>query len=298
MTRFLQATVEGLTLAAIYSLLALGFVIIYKSTQVLSFAQPALLLFGAYTVSYLAVTQGLPFWAAVIIGVIFSAGLAAIFEWVTIRPMVGKPLFAVAILTIGLDISTRVGVNHAIGVNVRGLGDPWGFNTVRVGDVVIQHRSIAMVVTAVVVGSLLALFFRYNRFGLAMRATAFDQETSLTQGINVGMVFSMAWILGGAMAGLAGMFSGTGLGGLTQANFLVALKALPAIVVGGLDSIPGSVVGALIVGLTEAYTATYQGQYLGFLGSNFSQVMPYVILVIVLLIRPYGLFGTPEVERV
>jgi branched-chain amino acid transport system permease protein len=297
-TRFLQATIEGLSLASIYALLALGFVIIYKSTQVLSFAQPAFLMVGGYATSYISVTMGVNFWLSILLGIAVAALLAALFERVTVRPMVGKPVFSVAILTIGLDISTRVAVDDLIGVNIRSVGDPWGFDTFKLFDAVVQNRSVATIAAAVVVVVLLAIFFRVSRTGLAMRATALDQETALAQGISVGRIFALAWLLGGALAGLAGMFSATGLAGLSQSNYLLALKALPAVVVGGLDSVSGAVVGAVIIGLAEAYTASYQGEFLPFLGSNFSQVVPYVVMVLVLLVRPYGLFGTREVVRV
>lgn len=298
MTTFLQATVAGLSLASIYMLLALGFVIIYKSMQVLSFAHPAIMLFAAYMVSWMAIDKELGFWLALGLGVIAAAVMGWLSERIAVRPMIGKPLFAIAILTIGLDIAIRTPVNNLIGVNIRSVGDPWGFNTWQFGDVVVQHRAAAMIVTAVIVGAALVAFFRYSRVGLAMRATAIDQEVALAQGISVGRIFSLAWIMGGAMAALAGTFASSDLSGLTQSTYIVALKALPAIVVGGLDSIGGAVVGALIIGLAEAYTATYQSQYLSFLGGNFSQVVPYLVLLIVLLIKPYGLFGTEEVERV
>jgi branched-chain amino acid transport system permease protein len=297
-TTFLQATVAGLSLASIYMLLALGFVIIYKSMQVLSFAHPAIMLFAAYMVSWMAIDKQLNFWLALALGVVAAGVMGWLAERIAVRPMIGKPLFAIAILTIGLDIAIRTPVNNLIGVNIRSVGDPWGFSTWQLGDVVIQHRSIAMVVTAFIVGSLLFAFFRFSRVGLAMRATAIDQEVALAQGISVGRIFSLAWIMAGGMAALAGTFASSDLSGLTQSTYIVALKALPAIVVGGLDSIGGAVVGALIIGLAEAYTATYQSQHLGFLGGNFSQVVPYLVLLIVLLIKPYGLFGTEEVERV
>ncbi|MBT8214481.1 MAG: branched-chain amino acid ABC transporter permease [Acidimicrobiia bacterium] len=309
LTRFLQATVEGLSLAAIYALLALGFVIIYKSTQVLNFAQPALLIFGAYMASYLSITWGWGFWIGVLVAIALTAGLGAGLERVAMRPMVGKPVFAAAILTLGLDIGIRVFVNDLIGVNVRAIGDPpeGGFGAPGLpwpqlpwnwGGVIIQPRSVVMVITTGVLVMALLYFFRRSRFGLAMRATAIDQEVALAQGINVGGVFSMAWILGGAMAAVAGVFGATAFAGLSASNAIAALKALPAVVVGGLDSINGAVVGALIIGLAEAYTATYQAQYAPWLGSNFSQVVPYVVMLLVLLVRPYGLFGTEEVERV
>jgi branched-chain amino acid transport system permease protein len=298
MTQFLQATVAGLSLASIYALLALGFVIIFKSTQVLSFAHPALMIFGAYFVSYFAVTLGLDFWLALVIGIALTALLGAAIERFTLRPLVGKPLFSLAILTIGLDIAIRVVVNDLIGVNLRGVGDPWGFAAIRWGGVVIEQRVAAMFITAFVVAVGFLAFFKFTRVGLAMRATAADQEVAMAQGISVHRIFALAWILGGALAAIAGMFTASGAAGLSQNNWIVALKALPAIVVGGLDSVHGAVVGALIIGLAEGYSATYQAQYLPWLGTNFSQVVPYLVMLIVLLIKPYGLFGTEEVERV
>jgi branched-chain amino acid transport system permease protein len=154
-----------------------------------------------------------------------------------------------------------------------------------------------MVVFALVVVAILFAFFKYTRLGLAMRATAFDQEAALAQGVSVGAVFALSWAIAGALAALAGMFVGTGAG-IDQGSAFVALKALPAVILGGLDSIQGAIVGALIIGIFEGLSVTYQGQYLSFLGGNFSQVVPYLVMLVVLLVRPYGLFGTPEVERV
>lgn len=307
--RFFQAISEGLSLAAIYALLALGFVIIYKSTQVLSFAQPALLIFGAYIASYVSVTLGWGFWVGVALALLFTATLGATSERLALRPMIGKPVFAAAILTIGLDIAIRVVVNDLIGANVRGIGTPvtagfgapkvpWGNTPINLAGVIIQPRVIALVLTTAVLVTALLVFFNKSRMGLAMRATAIDQEVAQAQGINVGRVFSVAWILGGLLAAVAGVFGATAFTGLTQSNFLVALKALPAIVVGGLDSIKGALYGALIIGVAEALTATYQAQYAPWLGANFSQVVPYAVMLLVLLVRPYGLFGTREVERV
>ena len=309
LVRFLQAMTEGLSLAAIYALLALGFVIIYKSTQVLSFAQPALLLFGAYIASYVSVTLGWGFWPGIVIAIAAAAALGAGSERLALRPMIGKPVFAAAILTIGLDIAIRVVVGDLIGVNVRGIGTPvtegfgapsvpWGNTPLNWGGVVVQPRVIALVLTTAVLVTALVVFFNRSRMGLAMRATALDQEVAQAQGINVGRVFSIAWVLGGALAAVAGIFGATAFVGLTPSNFLVALKALPAIVVGGLDSIKGAIYGALIIGIAEALTSTYQAEFAPVLGANFSQVVPYVVMLLVLLVRPYGLFGTVEVERV
>jgi branched-chain amino acid transport system permease protein len=130
-----------------------------------------------------------------------------------------------------------------------------------------------------------------------MRAVAFDQETALAQGISVGTVFSLSWALAGALAALAGMFVATG-SAVDQNTWVIALKALPAIIIGGLDSVGGAVVGGLVVGVVESLVGTYQPEYAPWLGNQFALVSPYVVLILVLLVRPYGLFGTPEVERV
>ncbi|MGH2805680.1 MAG: branched-chain amino acid ABC transporter permease [Actinomycetota bacterium] len=297
MTRFAQALVIGLGLASIYSLLALGFVIIYKSMRVINFAQPGLMILGAYLVVYFGNVVGLSFWIALPLAMVAAALAGLVIERTAIRPMVGKPVFAVAIITLGIDIVLRVVVNDFMGSNVRNIGDPWGLRDLDLLGVSIQHRRIAMVVFALVVVSILFAFFRYTRIGLAMRATSFDQEAALAQGISVGAVFALSWAISGALAALAGMFVGTG-SGIDQTTAFIALKALPAVIVGGLDSVSGAVLGALIIGIFEGLSVTYQGQYLSFLGGNFSQVVPYLVMLAVLLIRPYGLFGTPEIERV
>ena len=297
MVRLLQSTVQGLGLGTVYVLLGLGFVIIFKSMGVISFAQPGLMILGAWWVIYFGRVLGLGFPVAVVIAVLLTALLATVLERVAVRPMIGEPVFAVAILTIGLDIILRIIVNDLLGPQVRTVGDPWGLKSFSVAGVVIQQRYIARLVIGAIVVALLMAFFRYTRIGLAMRATAFDQEVAMAQGVSVGAVFALSWAIAGGLAALAGTFIGLG-SGIDQQSAFVALKALPAIILGGLDSIPGAVVGGLLVGLIEGYSLTYQGQYAAVLGDNFSQVVPYLVMLAVLLVRPFGLFGTREVERV
>lgn len=297
MTRLLQSLVAGLGQGAVYSLLALGFVIIYKSTRVVNFSMPGLMILGAYMVVYFGNVVGINFWVALGLAILVSSFSSLVIERLAIRPMIGKPVFTIAIITLGIDIMLRITVNDFLGSNVRNIRDPWGLKTIDVGGVIVQQRRIAMLVAAVVIVILLFMFFKYSRLGLAMRATAFDQEAALAQGISVSMVFALSWAIAGGLAALAGMFVGTG-SGIDQQSAFIALKALPAVILGGIDSIQGAVVGALLVGLFEGLSNTYQTQYLSFLGESFSQVVPYVVLFLVLLIRPYGLFGTPEIERV
>lgn len=297
MTQFLQALVNGVSLAGVYALVALGFVIIYKSMQVLNFAQPALLLLGGYWVLYFATIWGWPFWIAILVGAVLAAATGVLVERTTLRPMVGKPVFAVAILTIGLNTVITVIALDLMGVEIRQMGDPWGLKYVTFAGLNIAHRQIAVIVTVVLLVGMLLAFFKYSRMGLAMRATAFDQEVALTQGVSVSTVFAMSWAIAAVLAMFGGVFLGSGIG-FDRSAAVVALKALPVVVVGGLDSIAGAIVGALMVAVAETLAATYQPQYATFLGKGFSQLVPYVVMFLVLLFRPYGLFGTKEIERV
>ena len=297
MTGFLQATANGIAVGAIYALLALGFVIIYKSTQVLSFAQQGLTVLGAFWVVYFSDVLDLSFWVAVSLGMLLAAAVGIVIERIMLRPMVGKPVFAVALLTIGLNIVILVIAFDLIGVEIRSLRDPWGFKSLSIGGVTISYKNAATIITAVVVVSALLAFFRYAKFGLAMRATASDQEVALAQGVTVTHVFAAAWAMAAVLAAVAGVFLGAGTG-VAPAIGARAIRALPAAVVGGLDSIAGAIVGGLIIGLVEAYTVAYQSQYLSFLGANFANVVAWVVMFLVLLVRPSGLFGTIEVERV
>ncbi|HEY2949332.1 MAG TPA: branched-chain amino acid ABC transporter permease [Micromonosporaceae bacterium] len=294
MVDVLEALARGLGIGSVYALLALGFVIIYKATRVISFAQPAFMLAGVVMVTFLAKSIG--FWAALAAAAALTAVLALGVERVAVRPMIGKPAFAVAIITLGVDVVVRVVVNAFIGLDVRQVGDPWGLRVVSVGPVDIQQRHIAMFVAAAIVVALLFAFFQYTRMGLAMRAASFDQETALAQGVSVGAVFALSWAMAGALAAIGGTFAAAGTD-VDGAFWVVALTALPVIILGGLDSLPGAVIGGLAVGVLQELAAQYQN-HAPWLGGNVSIITPYVVMLIVLLVRPYGLFGTREVERV
>ena len=301
MTEFLEAVVRGVGLGSVYALLALGFVIIYKSTGAISFAQPALMLSGAVVASY--VLPVLPFGSAILTffvalaaGALAASALGLAVERTAIRPMIGKPVFAVAIITIGIDIAIRVVANGFIGLGARPIGNPWGLDHFTIAGVDVQWRHLAMFVTTVVLVLALFWFFRSTKHGLAMRAVAFDQEAAMTQGINVGTVFALSWALAAALATVAGVFYST-VSGVDQQLWVVALAALPAIVLGGLDSLEGALVGGLAIGVTESIVATYAREVAPWLGDNVDRVAPYALMLAVLLVRPHGLFGTPEVRR-
>jgi branched-chain amino acid transport system permease protein len=290
----IEALARGLGIGSVYALLALGFVIIYKATRVISFAQPAFMLAGVVLVTFLVKEIG--FWPALVVAAALTALIALGVERVAVRPMVGKPAFAVAIITLGVDVVIRVVVNAFIGLNVRQVDDPWGLKIFTVGGIDIQQRHVAMLIAAAVVVALLFAFFQYTRMGLAMRAASFDQEAALAQGVSVGAVFALSWAMAGALAAIGGTFAAAGTD-VDGSFWVIALTALPVIILGGLDSLPGAVIGGLAVGVLQELVAQYQN-YAPWLGGNVSVITPYVVMLIVLLVRPYGLFGTHEVERV
>jgi branched-chain amino acid transport system permease protein len=304
-----QALVTGLSLGSIYALLAMGFVIIFKATQVLNFAHGALAALGAFFVAVFATIWDIPqtwfpdwpawlSWMVSVILALIAAGLVGLaIERIFIRPMVGEELFAVAIVTLGLDIVLRTITNDFIGTDSRPLGDPWGTGILDLGWVRIAHTEIVQIIVTFVLVAAVALFFR-SRLGVAMRATAFDQEAARAQGINVGRVFGVSWAIGAVLAAVGGIFLSLfprRAGGLDTQTAFFAFAAFPAIILGGLDSVVGAVVGGLIIGLAQSYAGLLQ---FDFLGSGFTGVIPYFIMLLVLLIRPYGLFGTEEIRRV
>lgn len=310
--KFTNATLSGLALGAIYALLALGLVMIYKSTQVLNFAHGALAALGAYFAAYFAVTlnfpgryiEGAPQTLQWILSgataVLVVAGLGFIIERLAIRPMIGEPLFSVVMITIALDIILRTFVRDFVGDDPRPLGSPWGSDVLEIGSGIIAKAEVATIVAALLTFLAVAWFFR-SRLGIAMRATAFDQEAAMAQGISAGRIFTLAWVIGAGLAALAGIFSSLFPRsiGASELTAFFAFRALPAVVIGGLDSITGAIVGGFIVGLAEVYAGAYlSGDTFSFLGTGFSGIWPYLVMLIVLLIRPYGLFGTEEIRRV
>ncbi len=298
MTFLAQALLSGIALGAVYALLALGFVIIYRATDVVSFAQPALMVFGAYWTVYVATVIGWNFWVALVLAGMLGAAMGAVIERTLLRPLVGRPPFSAVMVTIGLDIVLRVIVDDLIGISQRTVGDPFGLQVVQVAGIPIPQSDIAAVLGAVLVISVLLAFYRFTKYGLAMRAAAFDQEAAMAQGIPVGRMYNLAWALAGAMAAIAGTFVSMGNSSLSRSTWVFALRALPVIVLGGLDSIRGAIIGGLIIGVIERLVGAYQPGVAPWLGAGFELVVPYIVMLLVLLVKPYGLFGTEEVTRV
>jgi branched-chain amino acid transport system permease protein len=307
--KFVGAVTNGLSLGAIYALLALGFVIIFKATQVISFAHGAVAALGAYLVAYFATVLnfpgsiiGGPAWlqwtVSAVFAVLATAVVGLVLERVAIRPMIGEPIFSIAMVTIGLDIVIRTITNDYISTDPRPLGDPFGTNIWEAGPISMAYSEVATILVTIVLVFAIAWFFR-SRIGVAMRATAFDQEAAMAQGISVGRIFAIAWAIGAGLAAVAGIFSSVfprASQGVSAETAFFAFRAFPAIILGGLDSVPGAVVGGFVIGLAESFAGKYM-TWSGF-GVGFSGIVPYLVMMLVLLVRPYGLFGTEEIRRV
>jgi branched-chain amino acid transport system permease protein len=307
MTVFLQLLVAGLAIGAEFALIVLGFVVIYRATGVINFAQGAFVLLGAYFAYNGINTWGLPFYLAVPIAMLGCAVIGALIELFILRRMIGQPVYAVIMITVGLLIVLQEVPSMIWGADTLNLGDPWGLDSVRVGDVVIEAKYVATLVMAAVVLAAFFLMFRYTRIGIAMRAAALDQEVALAQGISVRRVFAVSWAVAGAVGALAGITAAAGAANVQPALGFVALVAFPAMILGGLDSPLGAIVGGAIIGVTQTLTQGWVTGVLSFswlpeapefLGEGFQDVMPYLVMIVILLVRPFGLFGTKEVRRI
>lgn len=323
-SRFLQTLASALGLGAVYSIVALGFVLIFKATQTINFAQGQLAVAGALFVSFMVADRHIPFttienplavwfetdegrisfigWIlSAVVAVAFAAVLGLIIERLAIRPMIGEPLFSVAVITLGLDIMLRTFNNDTSETQLRSLGIPWVDDSFELGGATITWSVVAALITAAL--CFVAVFFFYrSKMGVAMRAVAFDQEAAMAQGISVGRVFAIAWGAGAALAAIGGIFGTqppvqqTGAVDPFTAN--VAFRALPAVILGGLDSATGALLGGLIVGSAEIFAGVYAQGEIQTLGAGYPLIVPYVVMIIGLIVRPFGLFGTPEIRRV
>ena len=299
MAYFLQLVFAGIALGCIYALIGLGFSIIFKSSEVINFAQGELLLVGTYVVSAAVFVWHVPFLLALLLGILVTVLIGLLFERLILRRMLGRPSFIILMVTIGLDTILLTGVIVIWGSQPIPAASPFGVTSgFDLSGVHIGTNDLWTIGITVVLCALLYVFFRFTRYGLAMRATALDQEAALAVGINVRRVTALAWGLAAGIATLGGVFLAISSFTITPTLGSVALLAFPAIILGGMDSVSGAVVGGLIIGLALDLTAGYESNFANILGAGFHDIMPYLLMILVLLIRPYGLFGTRKVERI
>lgn len=290
---FTEVLVGGLLSGVMYSLVAIGFVLIYKTSGVLNFAQGALLLFAALTFVSL-VERGLPFWAGIVVTLAAMTAIGALIERTVLRPLVNQPPITLFMATLGVSYVIEGAAQLLWGTQVHGLDLGIDDVPLEISGVLISTFDLFAAAVAGVMVAALTLFFRYTRIGLGFRAVADDQLAALAVGLSLDRIWTAVWTAAGVVALVAGLLWGARLG-VQFSLSLVVLKALPVLVLGGFDSIAGAIVGGLIVGAVEKLAEVYIGP---FIGGGIEGWIAYVAALGFLLIRPAGLFGTRLVERV
>jgi branched-chain amino acid transport system permease protein len=284
-----EICLTGIASGGLYALAALAFVVVYKATRVVNIAIGEMLMIGAYLFFTFAAMLALPVWLA-ILGAVLGCGLmGALIERTIIRPLLGEPPISAFMVTVGLG-SVLVGLVEVIwSADQRRLPEFMPNAPVMVGDAFLAPKVFYGAVIAVVFIAVVLLVFRFWRGGVALRATASDQAAAYSMGIDVPRVFSLAWVVSAMIAAVSGVIVGA-IGGISSAMGVFGLSVLVVVIVGGLDSVLGALVGGLLIGLIEAVAGAY-------LGGEYKLLATFLVLVAVLLARPYGLFGTHEIER-
>ncbi len=291
---FLQLIVQGLAIGSVYGLVALGFVLIYKASSVINFAQGELLMVGAYVSLALMTKLQFPFWAGFLVTMVISALLALSIERFILRPMIGEPVISIIMVTIGLALVLKAVVAVFFGTQIMVFPEIFPQTPVWIGEIVVSQVYIYTFIASMALFVIFALFFKYSRLGVAMRATANSNQVAQSMGISVKRIFAISWCVAAIVSAIGGILIGN-INGVNITLATVGLKVFPVVILGGLDSIPGAVLGGLIIGVLENLSGGYLDH---FFGGGVKEVAPFVILVIILMIKPYGLFGTEEIERV
>lgn len=291
---FLELLTSGIAVGCLYALIALGFVLILKATDVLNFAHGEIIMISAFICYFLMTRFHVSFLLAVLITAIIAFLMGLITERLVLRPLLGEPVFAMVMITIGLSIFLRSMAGILFGHDNRVFPSPFPKESVSLGGLILSQTQIWIIVSTALLILLFFLFFKYSRQGLAMRGTAEDQNTALLMGISVKRVFALIWGISFVTAAVAGIF----LANVMVINIglsFVAISAFPAIILGGLESIPGAIIGGLAIGVIENLAGGYLDQIVG---GGVKDVTPFVVLFLILLVKPYGLFGKKEIERV
>jgi branched-chain amino acid transport system permease protein len=290
MTTFVNLLIYGLADGAILALAALGFVLIYKATRVINFAQGEFLLVGAYAFYAGFVVLGLPMSLAVLFGLAISVVLGVTVERFVLRPLIGENPISVIMVTVGLSSVLKAVVQMFFGTSVREMPAVLPRGSVDVLGVPMPLNRLVAIAIAGVVLILFALFFQKSRHGVAMRAVADDQQAAMTMGISVRRIFALAW----ALAAVSAMIAGVLVADVTSLDQNIAafgLIVFPVVILGGLDSVLGTIIGGFSIGIIKQMVA-------GYTDPGLAEVLPFVLLVAVLMFRPYGLFGEQRIERV
>jgi branched-chain amino acid transport system permease protein len=291
----LQLVMNGLVVGSIYALVALGFVIIYKSSSILNFAQGEFLMLGAYVCLAIMTSAPVPFAAAFLLTLAFSVVLGLFLERAVLRPMIGEPVISVIMLTLGLSSILKAVVQGIWGTDTRPFPQVFPTEPLHLGPFPISQGYLWSVGCVAVLLVLFSIFFKYTRAGVAMRAVAFSQQTALSMGISVKRIFALSWSIAAVVSAVGGILLGAVRGGVDGSLAFMGLKVVPVAILGGLDSVVGAIVGGLAIGVLENLSGGYLDPLFG---GGVKEVAPFVALVLILMVKPYGLFGKVKIERV
>jgi branched-chain amino acid transport system permease protein len=291
----IQLLVNGLIVGALYGVVAMSFVLIYKASQVVNFAQGEFLLVGAWACWWLITSQQMPFWLAFPVCLAFMTVFGIVLQVVVLRPLIGEPVISVIMATVGLSIFFQALMKWMFGVFAQPFPPIFGADRIELLGLEVKSVYLLSLGLSAVIMLGFWWFFTFSKHGLAMRATAFDQQVAQSLGVSVPRVFAMSWAISAVVSAVAGVVVGV-VSGVSSGLSFYGIKVFPAVILGGLDSIVGAMLGGIIVGVLENLAQYVDSQWLNW--GNMINIAPFYALILILLIKPYGLFGTKNIERV
>lgn len=294
LTFFIQLLVTGIVVGSIYGLVALGFVLIYRASDALNLANGEFVLIGAYICLTIITVYEVPFIFAMLITLVFSAIMGLVVERIILRPLQNAPVISVIMATIGLSSLLGGAVHMIWGTQPKSFPPIFPATPVQVSGVIISPVYLWSFIIVIVLLVLFSLFFKYSKMGIAMRAVADDQQAALSMGISVKGVYAATWAIAAVVASVGGVLLGN-INGVSATMATIGLTVLPVVILGGLDSILGAILGGFIIGILQNLAGGYLDPLVG---GGLKEVAPFIIIVIILMIKPYGLFGKGGIERV
>lgn len=291
----LQLVISGIAVGGVYSLMALGFVLIFKASSVVNFGPGELVLFGAYVAWATILQMRFPLVVALPLTLVVAVLLGLLIERGVLRPLIGEPIISVIMVTFGFASVIRGFLNMTWGSDTRPFPVLFSPEPFRVGPVPVSPVHLWSFVGVMVLLGAFSLFFRFSLTGMAMRATADNQQVAQSLGVSVKWVFALSWCIATGVSTLAGIILGSVRGGVDFSLAELGLKVFPVVILGGLDSVSGAIIGGVLIGVLENLSGGYLDPILG---GGVKEVAPFVVLVVILMLRPYGFFGKVDIERV
>ena len=291
---YVELMINGLLVGSLYSIIALGFVIIYKASDAINFAQGEFVMFAGYVIAFFILSMQYPLVVAVVLALVVMVIVGFAVQWLVLQHLIGRPVVAIIMATIGLASFLQGLAQLLFGIETRNVPLPISDDPIFVGDILLNRVELIAAGLAAIGFAAFGWFFVKSRTGIALRAIADDQQVSQAMGIDVRRYFGLAWAIAGVVALMGGVFWGNATGVDVQLA-LIGLKVFPVVILGGLDSIIGAIVAGLIIGLVESIAAGFIDPYVG---GGTKDLTPYVLMIVVLMVRPSGLFGKKIIERV